>query len=129
MTKAFAKLDFIDAELKKFILNYYVAYLGMLYCLIYLLSLMIITFRNPFLNWYLQHDYIVLAIKINLVLMILGASSCLFGTFKLFQLSRGLELKFRYLIASLSIFLPLVMYFTAIVSAKFVVPLLLPMRY
>lgn len=129
MTKAFAKLDFIDAELKKFILNYYVAYLGMLYCLIYLLSLMIITFRNPFLNWYLQHDYIVLAIKINLVLMILGASSCLFGTFKLFQLSRGLELKFRYLIASLSIFLPLVMYFTATVSAKYVVPLLLPMRY
>lgn len=129
MTKAFAKLDFIDAELKKFILNYYVAYLGMLYCLIYLLSLLIITFRNPFLNWYLQHDYIVFAIKINLVLMILGASSCLFGTFKLFQLSRGLELKFRYLIASLSIFLPLVMYFTAIVSAKFVVPLLVPMRY
>lgn len=129
MIKAFAKLELIDAGLKKFILNYYVTYLGVLYCLIYLLSLIIIMFRNPFLNWYLQHDFIVLAIKTNLTLLLLGASSCFYGTYKVIHLSRGLKMTLRYLIAALSIFLPIVMCFTAILSARYVVPLLLQIRY
>lgn len=129
MIKSSAKLELIDAELKKFFINYYMTYLGLLYCLIYLLSLVIIMFRNPFLNWYLQNDFIVLAIKINFVLIFLGASSCFYGTYRVFRLSRGFKMKFRYLITSLSILSPIMMYFTAILSASYVVPLLLPIRY
>ena len=115
----------LDDPVKRFIARFYVAFLGTLYLLLFVLAVFLTAKRDLFVDWYLQRD-LVPYFKLALFVMFIGFGSIIFGFFRLVFFTRTFPKKDRLVILTSAFAVPAAMYFLALYAGP---PLAMALRY
>ena len=115
----------LDEPVKRFISRFYVAFLGPLYLLLFVLGVSLTAKRAPFVDWYLQGE-LVPYFKLALLIMFIGFGSIIFGFFRLLFLTRTFSKKERLATLSSAIVIPAAMYCLALFAGP---PIAMALRY
>ena len=115
----------LDEPVKRFICRFYVAFLGPLYLLLFVLGVSLTAKRAPFVDWYLQGE-LVPYFKLALLIMFIGFGSIIFGFFRLLFLTRTFSKKERLATLSSAIAIPAAMYCLALFAGP---PIAMALRY